>query len=197
MWTAVAVFAVAGWLFAWGAARLLVVQAPIPQAEAIVILSGSSAIWERTHLAAELYKQGRAPRIILTNDNQQGGWVSKEQRNPFFYEWSLRELRGAGVPADRIEVLLQPVSGTNEELELIRDYANRHRMHSVLVVTSAYHSRRTWWTMRSVFKDTGVTIGLEHGEPTPSPWSWWLHRSGWRMVPGEYLKMAYYRLRFQ
>lgn len=151
-WLAIAVLAVAGWLLAWGAACLLIVRAPIQRADAILILSGSSAIRERTQLAAQLFKEGRAPRIILTNDNEQAGWESKEQRNPFFYEWAVRLLQKEGVPAERIEVIPQPVSSTYEESELVRVYADQHQLHSLLLVTSAYHSRRTSWTFRHVFR---------------------------------------------
>ncbi len=195
-WLAIAVLAVAGWLLAWGAACLLIVRAPIQRADAILILSGSSAIRERTQLAAQLFKEGRAPRIILTNDNEQAGWESKEQRNPFFYEWAVRLLQKEGVPAERIEVIPQPVSSTYEESELVRVYADQHQLHSLLLVTSAYHSRRTSWTFRHVFRGTETVVGLEHTGPVHSPWTWWLHRSGWRMVPGEYVKLAYYWLRF-
>src|SRR5882724_8702749 len=90
---------------AWGAAKLLIVEAPLAHANAIAVLSGSAVIKERTQFAAQLYKEGRAPKIILTNDNQQGGWSSAEQRNPFYYERAVDLLTGAGVPREAIEIL--------------------------------------------------------------------------------------------
>jgi hypothetical protein len=48
-----------------------------------------------------------------------------------------------------------------------------------------------------VFKDPGLVVGIEPSSPTLSPWSWWLHSSGWPMVAGEYVKMAYYWVRFR
>ena len=35
----------------------------------------------------------------------------------------------------------------------------------------------------------------EPGEQSPRPATWWLHRLGWKLVPGEYLKLIYYRLK--
>src|SRR5262245_13656568 len=174
-WLSIPLFLLIGWLVAWGAARSLVVRAPLEHPDAILVLSGSSRLTERNRLAAELFREGRAPRIILTNDNVQLGWDSKEQRNPFSYEKARRILQADGVPLERVDVLLQPiVGGTYRELELVRSYASQRQLHSLLVVTSAYHSRRALWTARSVFKETGVTMGLEHANPTPSPCSWWL-----------------------
>lgn len=188
--------ALLGWLLAWGAARLLIVEKPLPRADAIFVLSGSSRLAERNRLAARLFKENRAPKIIITNDNQLAGWDKQEQRNPFFYEWAQRILEGEGVPADRIEVVMQPVSGTYEEVEVVRHYMDQHQLRSVLVVTSAYHSRRTWWTANQVFKDSGVKLGMMVVSPTLPPSSWFLHFGGWKTVIGEYVKLIYYSLRF-
>jgi uncharacterized SAM-binding protein YcdF (DUF218 family) len=187
---------VLGWLLAYGAARLLVVQVPMERADAILILSGSSRIIERTKLAAQLFREGRAPRIILTNDNQLLGWDAKEQRNLLSYQWSRKILVGDGIPVDKIEVVIEPVAGTYEELMAVEHYATQHGLHSLLIVTSAYHSRRTLWTAGRLFKGVQLGVGLEHPGPVPSPWFWWLRRSGWRLVAGEYVKMAYYSRRF-
>jgi len=188
----------AAWLLAWGAAKLLIVDAPLDHADALAVLSGSAVIRERAQFAAQLYKEGRAPKIILTNDNQQGSWSSSEQRNPYYYEQAVELLTAAGVPRTAIEVLPQPVSGTYEEATLLRQYAQERRINSILVVTSAYHSRRALWTLRQVFASNNVTIGLAAvptGVQAPSPATWWLHIRGWRMVAGEYAKMIYYRVR--
>jgi len=197
---AVAALVAVGWLLAWGAARLLIVRAPLERADAILVLSGSSRLAERNRLAAELFRQGRAPRVILTNDYVQLGWDSKEERNPFSYESARRILQNDGVPAERIEVLMQSAKvtygGTYGELELVRGYATQQQLRSLLLVTSAYHSRRTLWTATNLFKGTGVVLGLELASPAPSPWTWWLLPDGWRTVAGEYLKMLYYWPRF-
>lgn len=82
-----------GWAIAWAAACLLIVSEPLGRADAIVVLSGSSAFEERARLAATLYKEGRAPMIILTNDNQQGGWSPTLQRNLFYWERAVNFLQ--------------------------------------------------------------------------------------------------------
>jgi len=185
--------------FAWLAARGLIVHEYIPRADALVVLGGSSTYKERTQQAAQVFREGRAAKIILTNDGLQGGWSTEEQRNPFFVERASEELQRAGVPLDKIEILPQIVSSTQEEARLITEYAGSHGLHSLIIVTSAYHSRRAMWTMRRSFDGSGVTLGGEPapaGQQTPSPFFWWLRPRGWRMVAGEYIKLVYYRLKY-
>jgi uncharacterized SAM-binding protein YcdF (DUF218 family) len=188
------------WPFAaWAAARLLIIEAPLARADAIVVLGGSANYKERAREAARLLQEGRAQRILVTNDNMRGPWSSVEQRNLFFYERSLDELRNAGVAEESVEVLMTTVSSTHEEAELVKQYAVDHGLHSVLIVTSAYHSRRALWTFSRVFRETGIEVGLmpvSPGTDSPRPATWWLTVRGWRLVPTEYVKMIYYVVKY-
>ena len=186
-------------LVAWLGARLLITEAPLVNADAIVVLGGSATYKERAREAARLLLEGRSPRLLLTNDNVRGPWSSAEQRNLYFYERSLEEIRNAGVPESSVDVLMEPVAGTQEEAELVRQYAEEHRLQSVLIVTSAYHSRRALWVFSRVFRDTGIRIGLigvTPGDQSPLPATWWLSIRGWRLVPTEYMKMIYYVIKY-
>lgn len=188
------------WPFAaWAGAKYLITEAPLDTADAIVVLGGSATYKERAHEAARLLFAGRSQRILITNDNARGPWSSAEQRNLYFYERSLEELRSAGVPSQSVDVLLQPVASTYEEAELIRDYAQQHGLRSILIVTSAYHSRRALWVFSRVFRDTGIRVGLvavAPGDESPEPATWWLSVRGWRLVPTEYVKMIYYVIHY-
>lgn len=135
----------------------------------------------------------------MTNDNRQSGWAAAEQRNPFFVELAADELRAQRVPAGSIEIIPQVVSSTYEEAVRLREYALANNLRSLLVVTSAYQSRRALWTLRRVFQGSGVVVGLDAtapGQQTPRPAVWWWHALGWRMVAGEYLKLAYYLVKY-
>ena len=199
----VAVALVIAWpLVAWVAARSLVVRDELQPADVILVLSGASEYVERTRHAADLFKRGVAPKIILTNDNLRGGWNSEQQRNPYFIEREAEELRRAGVPAAQIEALPEPVASTYDEAVRLRAYAAEHKLGSVLIVTSAYHSRRALWTMRRVFRESGVRVSVAPvatggtAQQTPPAATWWLSRRGWRSVAPEYPKIVYYWLRY-
>ncbi len=198
-WILVGLLSLGAWpLLAWIAAKGLIVKAELSPADAIAVLAGSSTYRERTHRAAQLFHEGRAARIALTNDNQRSGWSGAGQRNPLFVERAVDELKGQGVPIERIEIVPGAVTTTYDEAVHLRQYALERNLRSILVVTSAYQSRRALWTLRRVFEPSDVMIGVdsvEPGEQSPRPATWWLHRLGWKLVPGEYLKLIYYRLK--
>lgn len=180
-------------------AENLIVEKPLEKADAILILGGSSTFVERTQKAAELYKKGVAPQIFLTNDGQQGGWNVEEQRNPFFYERAKWELVANGVPENVIEILPEVVEGTNDEAVLFEKTAREKGVKKVLIVTSAYHTRRALSVFELVFRNNSaeIEIGITSpptGEQTPKPFNWWFSPNGWKFVAGEYVKIVGYWL---
>jgi len=186
------------WFLAWISARWLIVGVPLDHVDAIVVLSGSSTILERTQHAAELYSGQRSQKIILTKDIGQASWVPAQQRNPYFFEIAVDELRRLGVPQQSIEVIGPPVNSTWDEAIVMREYSKTHNLGSILIVTSSYHSRRALWTFRTVLGDSTMQLGLDPvktGIQTPPPATWWLHGIGWKLVLGEYLKLINYHLR--
>lgn len=195
-----AVVALAAWtLAAWGAARWLVVAESLPRADAVVVLGGAAAYVERTREAARVYGEGRAPVVVLTNEGLRGGWSQAEQRNPYFHERAAEELRRAGVPRERIELVPGVVTSTHDEAVALKAYAASRGWRALVVVTSGYHARRALWTFRRAFAGSGVAVGLEParaGAGTPSELFWWLRPRGWRLVAGEYVKLVYYRWQY-
>jgi len=186
-------------LLAWAAGEALIVRAPLANADVIVVLSGSSAYVERTTRAAELFREGRAPLLVLTDDHTQGGWSNALQRNPYFVERATDELIREGVPSGRIRVVPGGASSTHAEASILKQYAVTQGIRSILVVTSAYHSRRALRSLRQSFAGTGTTIGMEPvppGSETPSTAFWWLRSEGWRNVGGEYVKLIYYWFKY-
>ena len=84
---------------AWIAAEALIVRANLNHSDALVVLGGSSTYRERTSRAAQLFKEGRASRILLTNDNVQSGYSPKDDRNPRFVELAFDELKETRRPS--------------------------------------------------------------------------------------------------
>jgi uncharacterized SAM-binding protein YcdF (DUF218 family) len=167
----------------------------LEKADAILVLGGSAVYIERTRKAAEIYKRGVAPKVLLTNDGERSGWSRKEQTNIPYVELSRRALVAEGVPEGAIEILPGEVTGTDWEARRLIQDMEHNELHSVLLVTSAYHSRRALWTFEKFLSGKGVEFGVEHpppGDQTPLPGAWWLSRKGWSMVGGEYVKSAVY-----
>ncbi len=185
---------------AWMAARYLTVRAELPHADVLVVMSGSALYDERAQWAAKLYHEGKAPFVILSNDNQRGGWSNDDEQNLFFYERARRVLLECGVPPERVQVLMVPISSTYEEAISVREYASKNGIRTILFVTSQQHSRRAWWTLRRVFSQSGIEVGLSPAAPgprSPSPATWWCFPRGWLIVAGEYVKLFYYWIRYR
>ncbi|MBK7708537.1 MAG: YdcF family protein [Acidobacteria bacterium] len=170
-------------------AKWLVVEKQIEHPDAILVLAGGSAIRERTRIAAGLFEQGAAPRVLLTNDGEQSGWYQSEQRNPFNFERAKRELTAAGVPEAAIDVFPGVVGSTRDEAIAVKDLSGDLRFKRILIVTSAHHTRRAL----RVFEITAseIEFGITSA-PAESVWFWWLSPKGWRDIGIEYVKLGYY-----
>jgi len=187
------------WGIAWAAARALIVDAPLAHADALVVLSGARVYRERLLHSAELFSADRSPKIVLTNDGGRGSWSRTLQRNPLMTERAVLQLGQAGVPATSIDVIPERVRSTYDEAVAVRQYAIDHRLKSILVVTSQYHTRRALWTFRRVLGEANIAVGVSPAAPisgTPSPSQWWWRPQGWDTVAGEYIKLAYYRFQY-
>ena len=186
------------WIFAAPyLARNLIIEKPLERADAIFVLGGSSVYVERTQKAAELFKNGVSEKILLTDDGTRGGWSKLEKRNPPFAELARNELVKLGVPAENIEILQPQVTGTVYEARNLAEAVKTKNLNSVLIVTSAYHSRRAFWICDKILKENNLNISLgvvspETGIDTPPPQMWWLKPKGWEFVAGEYVKSLVY-----
>src|SRR5437867_8675214 len=190
--------AVAWTLTAWAASELLVVTTDLPHADAIAVLSGAKAYLERTERAAQLFRDGRAPLVLLTNDGLRGPWCVTRHDNPSYAQLAADELERHGVAADRIRIVPEVASGgTYVEAMRIREYASTHRLKSILIVTSEHHARRALWTMHQVFAQSGIDVGIAVTEHRVlHSVLWWLFPSGWHTVGEEYVRFGYYLARY-
>lgn len=171
----------------------------LEQADAIVVLAGSEDYLERTAEAARLYKTGVSGRVLLTNDGVKGGWNSELQRNPFFVERARWALIENSVPVEAIEIVPGTVkgdssTGTENEADAVIRYCIDSETKSVLIVTSAYHTRRALFIYRTAIDDRRLEFGISHPKPAsfdvPNP-LWWLSPKSWYHIVSEYVKMPF------
>lgn len=165
-------FLAASWWFPKVWRDLLVVEAPMTTADAIVLLGGESQ--GRPVEAARLYHLGVARRVVVvgTGDN-----VSNR-----------RILRNAGVPVEAI--LTEPSSSsTLENAIFVRPILEQAGIRKALLVTSSFHARRALATFQQRIPD--VSFGV-----STSRIGWWDTPQGrpqedsW--AAKEFVKIAYY-----
>ncbi|HEV2147333.1 MAG TPA: YdcF family protein [Longimicrobiaceae bacterium] len=176
-----------------GVARLLTVRDPVSRAELILALGGE--LNTRPFHAAELYRRGVAPRVVLVRERS--GPAVEAGFFPNRTDVAVRILRRAGVPAEAITVLEPPggAGSTADEARALRAYVLRSGARRVVVVTNSYHSRRARMALRRGTRGTGAEILMS---PVPA-WAfserdWWQSEDGVIAYFNEYLKLAFYLL---
>lgn len=184
-----------GWIYiAPFFAKYLIVEKPLEKADAILVLSGSAVYKERTRKAAEVYKAGVAEKVLLTDDGGLAGWSQVEERNPPFVYLAKQELIANGVRAEDIEILEDEVTGTIWEAWSLEKKIEEEKWQSVVIVTSAYHTKRSLWTFKKVLGHD-IKIGIVSPSTIEDDLplnSWWLSPKGWKTVAGEYVKFIVY-----
>lgn len=174
-----------------GVARLLTVRDPVSRADLVLVLGGE--INTRPFHAAELYRRGVAPRVVLVRERS--GPAVRQGLYPARTDVSALILRRGGVPAPAIVVLEPPggASSTREEAAALREYLRSGGARRVVVVTSAYHTRRARLALRRATSDLPVEILMS---PAPAygftEADWWRSEDGLVAYFGEFVKLAVY-----
>ena len=188
------VVAAAGFLYYGG--RYLQHEDPLAKADALFVLGGARV--ERWLDAHDLYVAGYAPRIVLSpGRNEPAERLLRERGIRFPREIDLQRdaLTQLGVPADAIVTDLNWVDNTAEEAAAIREMARARGWHSIIVVTSKYHTRRAGLAFHRAFAGTTVRIAMRASRYDSSdPARWWRRRGDFRFVVSEWQKLAGYRL---
>jgi len=176
---------------------LMVVADPIQTADAIVILDGSY-FGEREIVAADLYKDGYASRIIVTLGYEpQSSEILRQRsvRPASPKEFKLLLLRELGVPDDAIVVLEEGVESTFDEANLVADWVDGANIGSLILVTTRFHSARALYIFQRVFGDRNIRLTMY---PTSvdyfNPDTWWQNRTTLRIGLFELQKLLFYRL---
>ncbi len=139
-------------LFPWTPDRLLYYESPEP-ADLIVVLEGEFN-W-RIGYALKLVEQGFSQQILVP------GYDPSERK-----EKLLKEIRNEF--SDRVEIHMASVtSSTLEEAFRVRDFVREHDVGAILLVTSNFHSYRSWWIFRKILRGVKVI-----STPIPQEDSW-------------------------
>jgi len=156
--------------------RWLVVETPLREVDLVVTLGGDRG---RQAMAVKLLQQGLARQVLFTGADVQ----------PHDYQC-------LGVPTGQVMALPVLASTTYEEAIAMRQIVQAYSLGSVLIVTSAYHARRAYWTFDRVFRGTGVELLIASVPPRGFTMdAWWKSHRGRKPVLIEYMGLAYYWLK--
>jgi uncharacterized SAM-binding protein YcdF (DUF218 family) len=179
-----------------GIADYLIVSDRLQPADAIVLLN--SDVNTRPFRASALYQQGLAPVIVIARSESTPtvdlGLVPNDT------DISVGVMEKQGVPADKIIVLPFPggVTSTFDEAAAVRQYIVAHKAYRIILVTSAFHTRRARWTFEKVLAGLPVTL-----EMVAVPYAgfdqtnWWKNETGLITLNNEYIKWFYYLFKYR
>lgn len=171
----------------------LIVEDPKSKVDAIFVLSGNSL--DRGAEAAKLWKEGWAPKLVCLGGEPHSA-LELYGIHDLSFEMTRKVLREHEIPESAIDSLPEGTS-TAEEFEAITRYCKSHQMKKIMVVSSLFHTRRIdeFFRLRLYFE--GIEMVLRGAKESGfKEESWWVAEPGLLFVNSEYIKMAYYHLRY-
>jgi uncharacterized SAM-binding protein YcdF (DUF218 family) len=169
-----------------GVSRALVYEDPLVKVEAIVVLAGGRG--SRIEAAARLYREGFGERLFFSGfEIYPETYTSTLMKN---YALKL------GVPEDKIiasvpEVEVSTRGESIANLELLK----KNRIKKIILVTSAFHTRRAKLVYENALSLLGYDIEFLV-YPAPDPFvpveGWWKLRTGQKGIFYEYIKSIAY-----
>ncbi len=174
-----------------GLATMLIVDDQLEPADIIFVLAGE--ISSRPFHAAELFKQGLAPDIVMARE---ADWRAVELGlYPRGTDVATEILKKLGVPAENITVIAGDggTTSTRDEAIILGRYVEEHNVKRVIIVTAAFHTRRAKWIFDKELSGSGVTLEVAAvPEWKFDETNWWQQEQGLKTFLNEYIKLFYY-----
>jgi uncharacterized SAM-binding protein YcdF (DUF218 family) len=154
-------------------------------ADAIVVLGGDND-GSRLRKGLQLHDEQFAPRLILVaNNNKSWEYLAKKHCPDC-------RLEGRGA------IFLDGSIDTRTDAQLTLEYCLANNLHTILVVTSPYHSRRAQFVFNDIFEGSDITATVissgDYGKLLTPEDAWWRGRTTLETVWLEFGKILYWEL---
>lgn len=162
-----------------GALGAYLVKAEAPRKSDVIFVLGGDAEGNRILKAGELVRQGYAPHAIVSGPGGFYGLNECELAIPFAVR--------AGYPESYFIHFEHSAHSTMEEAGATVTELRRVGAHSVILVTSDYHTRRAGKIFRARAPDIDWNI-VAAPDPYFNAHGWWLQREGRKTFMMEWMK---------
>lgn len=174
------------------AAQWWIVSDPIEPADAVAVFGGG--VEDRPFAAAKYYKAGLVKRIAVSNveaspAEQLGVEMSHTTENRAV-------LIKLGVPEDAIVVFGENLANTRMEAAALHQWAKQNDVHSVLVPTEIFTTRRVAWMLHREFGGDALIRVVALNPLEYDRTNWWRHEGGLIAFQNEFIKYLYYRTNY-
>ena len=158
-----------------------------------MVLGGEANV--RPFAAAELYRQGYASKILVSNTK-----LNRAERLgvvPSDTQLNWNDLLKLGVPSSAIATFGDSLSSTYDEAEAVHAWALRSQAKRVIIPTDVFATRRTRWIFDRELSPIGVDVIVRaFSAPNYELAGWWRDRQGLVDFNNEVLKYLYYRAKY-
>ncbi len=168
---------------------LLIVENKPQTADAIICLGGGGGDFFRTHKAVDLWQQGYAPLVVFS-----GGTLLSAGIECSSAQLSMQKAVELGLPENAI-IMLDGSQSTRDEAVRTDSLCSANGWQHVLVVTGAFHSRRTLRTFQKLVQACRVSCVIA---PNPffDPQQWYKYENSLVSVFSETVKWGYYIVKY-
>lgn len=176
-------------IFAITAGHFLATTNTPSQADAIVVLGGNCGDYPRVEHALRLFNQGYAPSVVFSGGTMQSAGLACSSA-----QLSLEAAQQLGLPTEAT-IIADGAQSTYDEAVNLRRLVQQHGWHSLIVVTSLFHTRRAGRTFRTLLPDTAIYLSAAP-DPRYNAGRWWQTEDGLIAVITEVLKLGFYWVKY-
>jgi uncharacterized SAM-binding protein YcdF (DUF218 family) len=176
------------------AAHAWIVGSTLERNYDIAIIPGGG-LQTRPFAAADLFHEGKVEGLVsfLTEvmPAEEMGLTRPAD------EVTLEILDKLAVPREKIHIIGDHVTSTQDEVLAVKEWAVKNEVKSLVVLTEIFPSRRAARVYEREFEGTGITtevFALSPGSYTAD--NWWQHEQGLISFQNEVIKYFYYLLKY-
>ncbi len=164
------------------AAESWIVEDPLDKADALIVLGDDNFYADRATRGAQLFREGKASVIVASG--------RRLRPNAGIAELMEHDLIERGVPKERIVRFVHDADSTVEEAQALTRIVKERKWHSIIVVTSNFHTRRARYIFRRVFPQ-GVEVRIASARDGDfDPEHWWEKRKSTKELTKEFAGMV-------
>lgn len=158
----------------------------------IVVLMGGGP--ERMLEAVDLFHEGYGKKIVMVENDQPGYELLAQRGVSLPRDAYLAKSVGMqlGIPSHNFVILPQDALSTQDEAKRVTEYIKAEgSIDSVILVTSRYHSQRSYKIFKWAFSDINSEVELISKPSRYDEYNskkWWRSREDAKKVVSEYLK---------
>ncbi len=159
-----------------------IIEDTLDKADALIVLGDDNFYADRVTRGAQLFREGKAPVVVASG--------RRLRPNAGIAELMEHDLVERGVPRDKIVRFSHDGDSTLEEAHSLVRIVKERKWHSVIVVTSNFHTRRARYIFQRVFP-LGVEVRVASARDGDfDPEHWWKERKSIKELTKEFAGMV-------